>query len=43
MNASNMFVHSVLMRAIKSDTGFDPAAINPRTLCEEFERQNRAA
>ena len=43
MNASNMFVHSVLMRAIRTDGDFDPASINPRTICEEAARQDRAA
>ncbi len=41
MNASNMFVHSVLMRAIKIDGDFDPATINPRTMSEEFAREAR--
>jgi hypothetical protein len=42
LNASNLFVHSVLMRAIRTD-GFDPGRVTPRDLIEEAKRLDYAA
>jgi hypothetical protein len=42
LNASNLFVHGVLMRAIRSD-GFDPARITPRELIDQSKKLDYAA
>jgi hypothetical protein len=42
LNASNLFVHNMLMRAIRTD-GFDPARITPRELIDQAKRLDYAA
>jgi hypothetical protein len=41
LNAANLFVHSVLMRAVRND-GFDPARITPMDLVREAQRADAA-